>query len=197
MNLQTRVTAILKKPADEWRVIAAEPADVAGLLRDYAAPLSGLSAVCRFIGLSVIGVSVPVLGMYRIGILRGVSAAIVTWALGLVGAWLAAAVIEKLAPRFQSRGDMVQALKLVVYSMTPIWLAGVLALLPPLAPLSIIAALYAIYLFYLGLPILMSTPADKVVPYMVVAAVVIIVLSAILGAFAAAVTGMSGARWAI
>jgi hypothetical protein len=86
---------------------------------------------------------------------------------------------------------MVHALKLVVYSMTPVWVAGVLNLIPALAPLGIIAALYSVYIFYLGLPVMMETPADKVVPYMAVSALVIIVVSVILGAFAAAVTGMS------
>jgi hypothetical protein len=98
-------------------------------------------------------------------------------------------VIEKLAPTFQSRGDTAQALKLVVYSMTPVWIAGVLNLVPLLAVLGIIAALYAIYLFYLGLPVIMATPADKVIPYMVVSALVIILVSFILGSIAAALAG--------
>ena len=33
MSLQTRVVAILTKPADEWRVIAHESATVEGLMR--------------------------------------------------------------------------------------------------------------------------------------------------------------------
>ena len=85
---------------------------------------------------------------------------------------------------------MNPALKLVVYSMTPVWLAGVLNLVPVLAILTVVVALYAVYVFYLGLPVLMSTPADKVVPYMLVSALVIIVLSVALGAVAAALTGM-------
>jgi Yip1-like protein len=191
MSLQTRVTNILTKPAGEWPVIAAESTEAAGLMRDYAAPLAAIPAVCRFIGMTVIGISVPLVGTIRTGMVRGAAGAIVSWVFALAGAWLAAMVIEKLAPTFQSRGSMVQALKLVVYSMTPVWVAGVLNLIPALAVLGIIAALYAIYLFYLGLPVMMGTPEDKVVPYMAVSALVIIVLSAVLGAFAAAVTGMS------
>ena len=108
----------------------------------------------------------------------------------LVGAWIAAVVIEKLAPTFESRGDTAQALKLVVYSTTPVWIAGVLNLVPALTPLGIIAALYAVYLFYLGLPLLMATPADKVIPYMVVSVLVLIVVWVILGSIAAALAGV-------
>jgi len=193
MSLQTRVVAILTKPADEWRTIAAEPATVEGLLRGYAAPLAAIPAIAQFIGFSLIGITVPVFGgAIRIGIVRSLVNAIVYWVLALVGAWIAAVVIEKLAPTFQSRGTTAQALKLVVYSMTPIWIAGVLYVVPALIPLAIIAALYAIYLFYLGLAPVMSTPAEKVIPYMVVSAIVIFVVSLILGTITGAISGIGG-----
>jgi Yip1-like protein len=193
MSLQTRVVAILTKPADEWRTIAAEPATVEGLLRGYAAPLAAIPAIAQFIGFSLIGITVPVFGgAIRVGIMRSIANAIVSWVLALVGAWIAAVVIEKLAPTFQSRGNTAQALKLVVYSMTPIWIAGVLYVVPALIPLVIIGVLYAIYLFYLGLAPVMSTPSEKVIPYMVVSALVIFVVSLILGAITGAISGIGG-----
>jgi len=192
MNLQTRVTNILKKPADEWRVIVAEPADVPGLMRDYAAPLAAIPAVCRFIGFTLIGVTVPLSGTTRTGFVSGLVGACVSWVMALVGAYIAAIVVERLAPTFQSRGGTVQALKLVVYAMTPIWIAGVLNLIPPLGLLTIFAALYAIYLFYLGLPPVMHTPAEQVIPYMLVSAVLVIIVSFVLGLVVAALTGVGG-----
>ena len=194
MSLQTRVVAILTKPADEWRTIVAEPATVEGLLRDYAAPLAAIPAIAQFIGFSLIGITVPFGGAIRIGIVRGFANAVVGWVFALVGAWISAIVIEKLAPTFQSKGNTAQALKLVVYSMTPVWIAGILNLVPVLAVLTLIAALYAVYLFYLGLPPVMSTPSEKVIPYMVVSALVIIVISFVLGAIATAMVGIGGYR---
>jgi hypothetical protein len=190
MTLQARATNILTKPVDEWRVIAHEPATVEGLLRNYAAPLAAIPAVCQFIGLTVVGISVPFLGTVRSGMASGLAGAVVSWVFALVGAWIAAIVIEKLAPTFQSSGTTVHALKLVVYAMTPVWVAGVLNLIPALGVLTLIAALYAIYLFYLGLPVLMTTPSEKVVPYMIVSALVIIVVSLCLGAVTAAIVGL-------
>jgi Yip1 domain len=185
-QLTTRVTNILKQPAQEWPVIAGEPADAASLLTGYAAPLSAIPAICSWIGMSVIGI-----GFYRVGIVSGLARAIITFVFGLVGAYVAAIVIEKLAPTFKSSGSTVQALKLVVYASTPVWIAGVLNLIPPLAPLVIIAALYAIYLFYLGLPAVMKTPTDQVIPYMIVSAIVIFVITICLGFVAAMLTGAS------
>jgi hypothetical protein len=191
MDLQTRAKNILMQPAQEWPVIAGESTDVTALLRDYAAPLSAIPAVCRWIGMSVIGVSVPFIGTVRVGIVRGLASAIVTWVLSLVGAWLAALVIEKLAPSFGSRGDTAQALKLVVYASTAIWIAGVLNLIPALSVLTVLAGLYAIYLFYLGLTPVMQTPSDKVVPYMIVSALVVIVVTVVVGFCAAALVAVS------
>src|SRR5579862_4333984 len=147
MSLQTRVVNVITHPQTEWPTIASESADVTGLFRDYAVPLSAIPAVCRLVGMSVVGVSVPFIGTVRIGIVRGVAATIVSWVLSLVGVWLAALIVEKLAPSFQSRSSAIQALKLVIYAMTPVWVAGVLNLVPALSVLAILAGLYAIYLF--------------------------------------------------
>jgi hypothetical protein len=191
-NLQARVTNILKQPASEWPVIAAEPGDAAALLQGYAAPLAAISAICRWIGLSVVGITLSFVGTYRVGIVRGLANAIVYWVFALVGAYIAALVIEKLAPTFKSSGSTIQALKLVVYASTPVWVAGVLNLIPVLSPIIIIAALYAVYLFYLGLPHLMHTPSDQVIPYMVVSALVMIVVSVCLAYVTAAIAGVGG-----
>jgi len=183
-QLTTRVTNILKQPAQEWPVIAAEPSDTASLMTGYAAPLAAIPAICSWIGWSLIG-----LGFYRRGLVSGFAAGIVTWVFALVGAFVSAIVIEKLAPTFKSSGSTIDALKLVVYASTPMWVAGVLNLVPPLAVLTILAALYAIYVFYLGLPVLMKTPGDQVVPYMIVSALVIIVITVCLTFFAGLMAG--------
>src|SRR5438128_10903974 len=119
-QLTTRVTNILKQPAQEWPAIAAEPADIGGLLQGYAAPLAAIPAICRWIGMSMIGMSLPFMGTYRVGVARGLATAVVFWVFALVGAYIGAIVIEKLAPTFKSSGGTAQALKLVVYASTPV-----------------------------------------------------------------------------
>jgi Yip1-like protein len=184
-QLTSRVTNILTKPAEEWPVIAAEPADLAGVMTSYAAPLSAIPAVCTWLGMSLIGFG----GYFRVPLISGLAGAVVRWVFGLIGVYIGAIVIEKLAPTFKSSGSTVQALKLVVYASTPVWIAGVLDLIPPLSPLVLIAALYAIYLFYLGLPAVMKTPSDQVIPYMIVSAIVIIVITVCLTFVAGLLTG--------
>jgi Yip1-like protein len=194
VDLKTRVTNMLTTPATEWPVIAGETTTPTALITGYAALLAAIPAVCGFIGMTIVGMSIPLVGTVRTGIVSGVATAIVSFVLGLVGVYIAAIIVEKLAPTFQSRGDTTQAMKLVVYASTPIWVAGVLQLVPALGVLTALAGLYGIYLFYLGLPPVMHTPADKVVPYMVVAAIVMIVLSICFGFVTAAITGVRGYR---
>jgi hypothetical protein len=176
MDLQKRVVGILTAPQQEWPVIASEPADVPTLYRSYIAILAAIPAIAIFLGLMVIGM--PIAG--RFGMSAALSAGLSTYVSSLVTPLIAAIVIAKLAPSFQSISDITQALKLVAYASTPGWIAGVLYLVFALSPLVLIAALYGIYLFYLGLPVVMKTPQDKVVPFMVVAALIVIVVSVVL-----------------
>lgn len=189
--LKERVTNILKSPKTEWPVIEAEPTTTEALYRGYIGPLAAIPAVSWFIGMCLVGMPMPFIGWYREGIVRGFSNMVVMFVLSLVGVYLAALVIDKLAPTFQSRSNQLQALKLVAYAQTPAWIAGVLYIIPALAPIAIVAGLYAIYLFYLGLPVMMKTPEGKVIPYMVVAAIVVIAVSFVVGLVSAAITGVA------
>jgi hypothetical protein len=188
VNLQTRVMNILTKPKDEWPVIAAETTSIATIYSSYVCLLAAIPAVCSFIGTTMIGVSVPLLGSYKVGVAQGLTTAIISYALGLAGIYVSALVIQKLAPTFQSEANLVQAFKLVAYASTASWVAGVLSIIPALALLGVLASLYGIYLFYLGVTPLMKTPQDKVIAYMLVSAVVIIVVYLVVGVITGALT---------
>jgi hypothetical protein len=189
VDLQARVVNILTRPKDEWSVIAAERTDVSTLYQSYIAILAAIPPAASFLGLSVVGVSLPLIGHYRYGFVHGIVMVVVQYVLALVGVYVAAMVIDKLAPNFQSESNPIQALKLVAYASTATWVAGVLNLIPTLSPLGILAGLYGIYLFYLGVTPMMKTPPEKVVPYMVVSAIVVIVAAFVVGTITAAITG--------
>ncbi len=191
-NLQTRVTNILMRPKQEWPVIAAEPRDIAGLYSKYIVLLAAIPAICTAIGQAVIGISVPFVGTYRVPFVNAIVMAIFQYVMTLVGVYVSAFIIAKLAPSFQSEPDIAQATKLVAYSWTPAWIAGVLNIIPALGLLVIIASLYSIYLMYLGVTPMMKTPADKVILYMVVSFIVALVVFLVLGAIVAVIVGAIG-----
>ena len=192
-NLKDRVVKILTTPKTEWPVIEAETTDVATLYKSYIAILAAIPVVASFIGSVVIGVTLPFVGTFRTPVGTALTTAILTYVLSLGGVYVAALVIDKLAPTFDSKPNFIQALKLVAYASTAGWVAGVLNIIPALGLIVILAALYGIYLFYLGLPVLMKTPDAKVIPYMVVAAIVMIVVWIVIGVIVAAVAGTGAA----
>ncbi len=191
-RLRARVVGILTRPAAEWPEIAGERTDPPTLMRQYAAPLAAIPAVCRWIGLTVIGARLPIVGTYRVGMVRGLVSAVVAWLFALGGLYVAALVVDRLAPTFKSTRGIVPALKLVVYASTPVWIVGVLNLFPVFVPLTLLGALYGAYLFSVGLPPVAHTPADQVVPYVFVATLITIVVFLVLGLAAGAIVGVGG-----
>ena len=95
-----------------------------------------------------------------LGLLRAVIVYVATFAV----VYLIACVIDLLAPRFGAQKNFDNALKLTVYSYTPVWLAGIFLLIPGLNFL-VILGLYGIYLLWRGLPVLMRAPDDRVLAY--------------------------------
>jgi hypothetical protein len=190
-NIIMRVTNILTKPKEEWPVIAGEATSIAALYSGYIVILAAIPAVAAFIQMTIFAAA-----LFRVGMTAGLMTTILSYALTLGGVYLSAFIVDKLAPSFQSQSNMIQALKLVAYAYTASWVAGIFNVIPFLGILFVIAGgVYSIYLFYLGLPVMMRTPQDKVIIYMIVSAAVIFVISIVIGFVVTAVSAaafMSG-----
>jgi hypothetical protein len=194
-SLQDRVKRIITDPKAEWPVIEREPATVEKLFREYIALLAAIPVLATMIGSVVFGYTIPFVGTVRTPIVQVIVTAVFSYVFALIGVYIAAFVVDKLAPTFDSKPDFTQALKLVAYAYTPVWIAGVLNIIPMLGILVLLAALYSIYLFYLGLPVMMKTPEAKVIVYMIVAAVVMIVVGIVMGVISVALAGMFAFAW--
>jgi hypothetical protein len=157
MKLIERVKAILLAPRKEWPVIEQEPTTLSDLFLKYVAILAAIPEVAHLIGLSLIGADrAPIVSL----LLRAVVAYLVTWAM----VYVIAIVINLLAPRFGGTRNFSNALKLSVYSHTPLWLAGIFLLIPGLNFL-LILGVYGLYLLWVGLPVLMQVRDDRAFPY--------------------------------
>jgi hypothetical protein len=170
MDLVSRVKNILLDPQNEWRVIDAEQDQPIDILKNYVAILAAIPVVCHFIGASIIGV-----GPYRMGLFVGLIAAIIHYVLTLIGVYVVAFVIDALAPTFGGRKDFNSAFKVSAYSPTAAWVAGVFGLLPVLSVLTVLG-LYSLYLLYIGLPMLMRTPPERAIGYIVAVIVCAIIV---------------------
>ena len=159
MWLIERVKAIVLRPRSEWKVIEQEPETLRDLLVSYVAILAAIPEVARFIGQSFIGGYTPLVP----SLIRAIVVYLVTFAM----VYIIAGVIDLLAPRFGGEKNFPNAVKLSVYSHTPLWLAGIFLLIPGLNFL-LILGIYGVYLLWTGLPLLMRVPTEKALPYAVV-----------------------------
>ena len=176
-----RVKAILLTPSATWPVIAAEPSSAGAIYGRYVAPLAAIGVIAAFIGQTVIGYNVPLLGHMRTGIVAGLGAAVLGYLLSFVSVFVIAWLVDVLAPTFGGQRDPLRALKLTAYSYTPAWVAGILQLVPALGVLALLAGCYGLYLLYLGLPVLMRCPKEKSLGYTIVLILCAIVVSVVIG----------------
>ncbi len=188
-KLIERVKSIVLSPKSEWEKIAAEPADVKSLFIGYAMILAAIPAVCGLLGSTLIGISLPIVGNFRTPVGSALVTMVVGYVLGLAAIYVVSLIVTALAPTFDGQKDPVAALKLVVYSSTPVWLAGVFSLIPMLGVLGIIAGLYGLYLLYLGLSPLMKNPQEKSIGYTALIIVCYIVVAMIMAMIVGAVAG--------
>ncbi len=189
MDLVQRAKAITLRPKETWAVVKDEQTTVSELFTSYAAILALIPPLASFVGFSLVGMRMPVVGTWRQPVLSGLAHALIYYVLSLVGLYVMAYVANWLAPKFNSRQDLTGAMKAVVFSYTPVWIVSILSIIPSLSVLVIIGGLYSLYLLYLGLPVMMDTPPEKRMGYVaaviVVSIVVMFIISWIAGMFLA------------
>jgi Yip1 domain len=164
MDIVKRVKGILLTPETEWPEIEQEAGTPGYLFPNYVVYLAAIPAVAGFIGSSIIGVTAPAVGTIRVPLFAGLLGAVTGYVLSFVIVYAVAIIVDQFAPRFGGARDFSSALKVTVYSFTPLWIAGIFQLIPGLRFVGIVVAFFGVYLLWTGLPRLMKVPADTAVP---------------------------------
>ena len=170
-----RIKAIVMTPKTEWPLIARE-ADPAGeVFIRYVMPLAAIGPVCACIGSGF----------------RNFGLAIASYLITLAGVFVMTFIVAFLAPKFDGQARWSSAFKLVAYSGTAGWLAGVFNIIPGLGILSILG-LYGLYLLYVGTGPMLNIPESKRLVFTIVLLVCLLVLGAAMGAVLGALLVGSG-----
>ena len=182
--------ALVKNPASYLTSNKDTPATVREIMVNYVAVLAAIPFLATLIGY---------LWYYDLFIPSGFVGSFIAYAflyaflfyiLDVIAVYVVALAIGFLAPTFGSSNDKIKSLKLSAFIFTPAFLIGILNIIPLLGILEILGILYGLYILYLGLPILMGTPKDRVVTYVVAVVIatfiVYFVLDAIVGVVTAA-----------
>jgi Yip1-like protein len=178
MNPLRRAKAMLDNSSAEWALIERESGDPAYLLSRYVAALALVPAIAGLVAASIIGAVVPGAGLVRANLFDGLFGAIFIYVESFAVVVVLAFVIDLSAPLFGGQKDFDNALKLAVYSFTPVWLAGIFLVLPGLRFLTL-TSFYGAYVLATGLPRLMKTRSSPIYVLAVVVCTVVLIAIAI------------------
>ena len=186
MNLINRVKGIILNPKNEWNAIQQEQTSSTELLKNYMIPLVIIPVVASIIGYGIIGRNLPYVG--HVGSFSiGLRHAILMLVNMIAGVYLTAFVIDALAPSFSATRNYNNAFRLVVYSYTPMLVAGVFYILPVLSVIVLFASIYGLYILYIGLKPMMQVPEEKITVYFIVSLIVLIAVYSVLSVILTAI----------
>lgn len=189
MGTINKAIGLVKNPVGFMTSDKDAPATVNSIMINYVAVLAAIPFFATLIGYLWY---YSLLGAYA-GIFIGFAFvwAVLTYILYVVAVYVIGFVIQMLASNFGTARDQVKSLKLSAYVFTPVFLISVLNIIPPLGVLTILGLIYGLYILYMGLPIVLGTAKDRVVPYLVtivvVTLIVYVVIAVIIGAVTAAI----------
>ncbi|CAG0961896.1 hypothetical protein BURK1_00758 [Burkholderiales bacterium] len=170
MAIIERIKGILTEPRAEWPKIAAEPATTQGIYAGWVMILAAIGPLATLIGFAELGAAWAL--RFAVG----------SYVISLAITFVLAMIVDTLAPSFGGQKDFVAALKLVAYSYTAAWLAGIAQVLGHLGGIVVLlASIYAWYTFFLGAPVLRKCSADKAIPFTLVIVLCGIALGVIAG----------------
>jgi hypothetical protein len=173
--------ALVKDPVGYMKQNKDQTVSVTSLMINYVAILALIPLVGRLLG----DILFYDKAFYHVG--DAIAGSILSYFLDIISVFIVGYVIWKLAPRFNSTVDQNKSAALAAFAYTPVFLIGILSIYPPLGYLALLGLLYGLYILYKGLPIMLNTPADKTVTYviaiLIVTFIIEIIISLIIGGF--------------
>ena len=174
MSIADRVKGILLTPKTEWPIIAAEPATLGSVI-SYAAILALIPLVASVL------VSFLIMGDSGFGRNLMQMSAVLNYLITLGVLFVMGIIAAALAPSFDGQNRREAGLKLIVYASTPVFVAGILNLIPGLNIIATLAGLaYGVYLIYLGATPVMAVPPVKAGGYTAVVAIAWLLLQLVI-----------------
>jgi len=180
--------ALVRNPVGYITANRDTSATVRGIMVNYVAVLAAIPFIATLIGdLWYYNLFVP-FGFVGSFVAYAFVAAFLTYILDIIGVYVVGLVIGMLAPSFGSSTDRIKSLRLAAFIFTPAFLIGILDIIPLLGVLTILGVLYGLYILYLGLPIMLGTPKERVVTYVVAVIIATFIVYVIIGVIISAVT---------
>lgn len=160
------IFGLFTHPREEWQDIEKERSDNKILYQGYVAILALIPVVCGYIGTVKVGWTIGNDELVRLSPDSGLILCSLSYVALLVSIFILGKLIDWIGKTYGADVDEKhpRGMSLASYAMTPLFLAGAVAIYPSvtLNMLVVLAAMaYTVYLIYTGVPVLMHISAER------------------------------------
>lgn len=158
------VLGMMLSPAQTWEQIRSEDWSIKQILTHYLLPMAAIAPIAAYVGSVVIGWRIGDGDVIRMNPSSGVLLAVAYYIAIIVATFSIAKLIHWMSETYDASQSLARCLALAAYTIAPLFLAGVIQIIPVvwinyLVSLPLLA--YTVYLFNLGLPIMMEISGEK------------------------------------
>jgi hypothetical protein len=160
------IYGLFTHPREEWQDIEKERSDNKVLYQGYVAVLALIPVVCGYIGTVKVGWTIGNDELVRLSPDSGLILCSLSYMALLVSIFILGKLIDWIGKTYGADIDEKhpRGMSLASYAMTPLFLAGAVAIYPSITlnMLVVLAAMaYTVYLIYTGVPVLMHISAER------------------------------------
>ena len=160
------IYGLFTHPREEWHDIEKERSDNKVLYQGYVAILALIPVVCGYIGTVKVGWTIGNDELVRLSPDSGLILCSLSYMALLVSIFILGKLIDWIGKTYGADIDEKhpRGMSLASYAMTPLFLAGAVAIYPSITlnMLVVLAAMaYTVYLIYTGVPVLMHISAER------------------------------------
>ena len=160
------IYGLFTHPREEWQDIEKERSENKVLYQGYVAILALIPVVCGYIGTVKVGWTIGNDELVRLSPDSGLILCSLSYMALLVSIFILGKLIDWIGKTYGADIDEKhpRGMSLASYAMTPLFLAGAVAIYPSITlnMLVVLAAMaYTVYLIYSGVPVLMHISAER------------------------------------
>ena len=160
------IYGLFTHPREEWQNIEKERSENKVLYQGYVAILALIPVVCGYIGTVKVGWTIGNDELVRLSPDSGLILCSLSYMALLVSIFILGKLIDWIGKTYGADIDEKhpRGMSLASYAMTPLFLAGAVAIYPSITlnMLVVLAAMaYTVYLIYSGVPVLMHISAER------------------------------------
>jgi len=160
----SHLLGILFNPAEEWKKIHDEECGVGKCYFTYVFIMAAIAPVSGYFGTTRFGWEIGAREAIKLAPDSALIIAIAYYLVLLVGVFSMGLMIHWMAKTYDAGQDLSRSIRLAAYTATPLFLVGIIELLPILWLNFIIglpALAYSVKLLYTGLPIMMEVDSER------------------------------------